>query len=161
VGYKNPDDYVKYHADYRERNREKLRIGAIEYRKANPERDKVWREEYRAKPERKAREKEVKAQNYLENKAQRNAQNLENYYRRKYGLSRAEKEAMWLAQDKKCKICAKVITLKEAKIDHIHDTDPIVVRGILCGHCNRGLGHFYDKSSLLELAVTYLKTFHC
>jgi hypothetical protein len=39
-------------------------------------------------------------------------------------------------------------------VDHDHKTNEI--RGILCNHCNRGLGHFRDDPELLEFARIYL-----
>jgi hypothetical protein len=51
-----------------------------------------------------------------------------------------------------CVICGDA----EAKlvVDHDHKTGAI--RGILCNHCNRGLGHFRDDPVLLEFARVYL-----
>ena len=50
-----------------------------------------------------------------------------------------------------CVICGM-----EAKlvVDHDHVTGKI--RGMLCNHCNRGLGHFRDDPALLEFAAQYL-----
>jgi hypothetical protein len=50
-----------------------------------------------------------------------------------------------------CVICGDTGPLV---VDHDHKTGQI--RGILCNHCNRGLGHFRDNPELLEFARMYL-----
>jgi hypothetical protein len=55
-----------------------------------------------------------------------------------------------------CAICGKKIRKRsEQHVDHDHKTN--IVRGILCGTCNRGLGHFHDSIQLLVLALAYLR----
>ena len=40
-------------------------------------------------------------------------------------------------------------------IDHCHKTNKI--RGLLCHHCNIGLGNFNDNVVNLQLAIKYLE----
>jgi hypothetical protein len=53
---------------------------------------------------------------------------------------------------KECVICGSNEVLV---VDHNHKTGKI--RGMLCNHCNRGLGHFRDDPELLTFAAEYLK----
>ena len=55
------------------------------------------------------------------------------------------------ASTTECVICGAAETLV---VDHDHKTGKI--RGMLCNHCNRGLGHFRDDPMLLEFAAQYL-----
>ena len=52
---------------------------------------------------------------------------------------------------KQCVICGSE---EKLVVDHDHKTGQI--RGMLCNHCNRGLGHFKDDPMLLEFAAQYL-----
>ena len=62
-----------------------------------------------------------------------------------------------------CAICQRENTQKSRKkgeicrlaIDHCHETGK--VRGLLCGACNKGLGHFEDDIELLLTAIIYLE----
>ena len=55
------------------------------------------------------------------------------------------------ATTKECVICG---SNGQLVVDHDHVTGK--VRGMLCNHCNRGLGHFRDDPLLLEFAAQYL-----
>ena len=57
-----------------------------------------------------------------------------------------------LSVQKTCMICGDEDKLV---VDHDHKTGN--VRGLLCNHCNRGLGHFRDSLDTLGLAIKYLK----
>jgi hypothetical protein len=52
---------------------------------------------------------------------------------------------------KECVICGSE---EKLVVDHCHTTGK--VRGMLCQHCNLGLGHFRDDPDLLEFARIYL-----
>jgi len=53
-----------------------------------------------------------------------------------------------------CVICGSA---EKLVVDHCHTTHQI--RGMLCNHCNRGLGHFRDDPQLLEFARIYLLSY--
>lgn len=54
-----------------------------------------------------------------------------------------------------CTICGSE---EKLVVDHDHKSHRI--RGLLCNHCNRGLGHFKDDPDLLEYARIYLLASH-
>lgn len=76
--------------------------------------------------------------------------------RRLYGITSAEYDKMYLAQDGLCEICSTpMIDARDACVDHNHKTG--AVRGLLCGGCNRGLGQFGENIVNLKLAIEYLR----
>ncbi len=78
--------------------------------------------------------------------------------KRKYGLTRAQWEAMVIAQDGECAICENMLDLhKNTHVDHCHYSN--AVRAILCVNCNHGIGAFRDSQELLRRAASYLDSF--
>ena len=74
---------------------------------------------------------------------------------RKAGITVADYDQIFKAQNGKCAICGDGRSKRLAlAIDHDHETGEI--RGLLCRHCNVGLGHFKDESSRLWKAFQYL-----
>lgn len=67
-----------------------------------------------------------------------------------YNLSAEEYKDLVNKADGRCAICKRKNKLQ---IDHSHETG--VVRGLLCGTCNRGLGYL-EKEGFLEAAARYL-----
>lgn len=80
-----------------------------------------------------------------------------------YGLTIEQADAMVAAQGNLCAICGEppkpdgVRSASRLHIDHDHESGR--VRGLLCNHCNRGIGAFRDRPELLELAILYLRSF--
>lgn len=71
-----------------------------------------------------------------------------------YGITFEEFSIMLKAQGHRCAICKKRFR-KIPNVDHDHKTK--IVRGLLCGTCNIGLGMFKDSSVFLESASGYLR----
>lgn len=87
----------------------------------------------------------------------------------RYGLTEESFESLLAAQGGRCAICGAVepgTHHGQWHIDHDHSCCPDkatdtptcgrCVRGILCGQCNLGLGHFRDDPDLLAAAAGYL-----
>lgn len=71
-------------------------------------------------------------------------------------ITRTEYSRLLIAQEFKCAICgidASELT-RELSVDHSHETDE--VRGLLCTHCNFGLGNFKEDIELINKAIEYL-----
>ncbi len=69
-----------------------------------------------------------------------------------YGITLDDYDAMYQQQDGACKICSKKFS--RLHVDHDHKNGN--VRGLLCHHCNVGLGHFFDDISTLTNAIQYI-----
>jgi len=82
-------------------------------------------------------------------------QERNNILKRKYNLTLEEMREMVRQQGNRCAICEDVFTEDIPPcVDHCHKTED--VRGILCHHCNTGLGLFRDSKKLLKEAIKYL-----
>ena len=104
--------------------------------------------EWREKPDNRAR---INKDNYVAMWKRRGC---------KFSLEQAQ--VLIDSQNGKCAICKDPIRLatKDRNAFHIdHDHTTKEIRGALCGHCNRGLGHFHDRPDLLRKAADYLTQF--
>ena len=71
------------------------------------------------------------------------------------------KDELLRAQGSRCAICgvhAEVTTAMHLDHDHscCDEGCRACVRGVLCWHCNVGLGHFKDSPDFLRYAACYL-----
>jgi hypothetical protein len=117
---------------------------AQRFRERHPERDKMQR-------------RKAKIKYYQTHKDELLLKGYWNNLFRKYKVTREIYEALLIAQDYKCKICGKIhewTAYGKLCVDHDHETGE--VRGLLCTHCNRGLGAFKDDPELLNKAIQYV-----
>lgn len=79
-----------------------------------------------------------------------------NDLKKKFGITIEQFDNMLVAQGGCCALCGTLEPggNKSFRVDHDHDTG--IIRGLLCHHCNVGLGHFKDNPSLLQQAINYL-----
>jgi hypothetical protein len=79
-------------------------------------------------------------------------------YKRYYGISLEEVNEILFKQNFKCSICKSLLNVNNGEkgfaIDHCHKNKE--VRGILCMHCNTGLGLFKDNIFIMIKAIVYL-----
>lgn len=120
-------------------------IKDAEYHKKNPhirketnERNKDKRKEYYSNPERK---RKYKHEELL----------------RTYNITIEQYEQMLTDCNHVCSICKRPERSKlntKLSIDHCHKTG--IIRGLLCSHCNRGIGFFEDDVERIKNVITYL-----
>lgn len=76
-----------------------------------------------------------------------------------YGINLDIFNQMLVDQNHKCKLCNTDKPLGPRNtfvVDHCHKTGK--VRGLLCNHCNTGLGKLQDDPELLQKAADYVKS---
>jgi hypothetical protein len=90
--------------------------------------------------------------------ANRDDLNRKKTYRKRYGLTHAEYEALVIEQGGVCASCGVTPPAfpdrKRLVVDHDHVTGD--VRGLLCPGCNIGIGHLGDSPARLQKAAWYL-----
>ena len=75
-----------------------------------------------------------------------------------YGVAPTEYDKMLAEQENACAICRRPEwggKTGAPHVDHRHDSK--VIRGLLCGNCNNGLGNFGDDPARLRAAAAYLE----
>jgi hypothetical protein len=87
------------------------------------------------------------------NRDKLSARNRDKYMKRRYGISRADYDALFERQGGVCAICRKR-SKERLCVDHCHVTG--MIRGLLCRKCNFGLGSLCDDQRALVAALAYL-----
>lgn len=76
--------------------------------------------------------------------------------RNRFGIGIEDYERMWAEQDGRCAVCqCELEPGRNTHVDHDHETK--VVRGLLCGLCNRMLGQGRERSAVLRAGAAYLE----
>lgn len=76
-----------------------------------------------------------------------------NYLKSRHSLSIEDYNNTLIKQNNLCAICHKPYE-KVLHVDHCHKTG--LRRGLLCSHCNRGIGCFFDDTEIMKKAIDYL-----
>ncbi|MEV6761999.1 endonuclease VII domain-containing protein [Streptomyces sp. NPDC051105] len=85
-------------------------------------------------------------------RACRAERNRVSFFKRKYGLTEVERDALIASQHGVCCICPSA---PAAHVDHCHETGR--VRGVLCFSCNAALGQFKDQPDVIRRAAAYVE----
>jgi hypothetical protein len=129
------------------------------YQKEWQAKNKAHRAEYQRGHYRKHLEKyrESHAQYYQDNKGAIASSDR----KRRYGMTDEQFQQLLERQGGCCAICGTNDPSgghgNNFHVDHDHSTGAI--RGLLCHHCNHGLGKFKDSPELLHKAMSYLSSF--
>ena len=80
---------------------------------------------------------------------------------KKYGITPEDYNLRLAAQGYRCAICADEEPGGRGKfhVDHCHSSG--AVRGLLCHHCNVGIGNLRHRTDILKSAIRYLSTEGC
>jgi len=103
------------------------------------------------RPECKECGKEV-SDNYERDREKTNWNNI----KWKTGITKDQYLIMLKDQDNTCAICKRPREDFNINFSIDHDHETLLIRGLLCSSCNKGLGHFYDDINLLKNAIEYL-----
>lgn len=128
------------HKQYRDAHKEDRLAYHRQYMIDNPDKAKQYRKQYRSN-----NSDAVK----LRDRAY--------WLKANYGITLEQYDALLDGQHHSCAICGTDLRILSSRphLDHDHETG--AVRGILCHHCNVGLGHFRDDITVLESAIEYLR----
>lgn len=120
-----------------ERNRDYAIERTKRWRDRNPEKFEAW-----------------KQRNRDENRQRLSELNRQGHLRRKYGLTVDDYEFLRVAQGDACAICGNPDP-SGLHVDHHHESG--LIRGLLCGKCNKAIGLLKEDPALFDAASSYLQ----
>lgn len=80
----------------------------------------------------------------------------ESLLKTRFGITLETYELIFTLQGGRCAICRRHQKEFKKSLSVDHDHKSLEVRGLLCFHCNTGLGKFEDQIELLDRAKAYL-----
>ena len=127
------------------------------WRAKNPEYMKTYMKSYRAKNIEK-----ILVNDRVRGKLRPPSARRKEWLKDKYGITLGQFMEMAEAQGQKCPLCDKICARSEKPqsgfhVDHDHQTG--VVRGLLCGPCNRRLGQLGDSVAGVELFLSRVRAY--
>lgn len=136
------------------RDKEKQKIYRKQYREKHLEKAKKQSKEWNRLN--KIRHQKTNREWYLKNKELTTLRNLQRRLKG-YGITIEYYNQMFVDQNGLCAICGGHNTNgRPLFVDHCHTTGK--VRGLLCSHCNTGIGLLKDNITILQGAIKYLKS---
>jgi hypothetical protein len=139
---------------FRVENPQKVKDGAKKYRDAHKDQIRAYSATYR-----KNKTEVIKSKHeiwYTLNKQQENAKAKIRRFTKKYKISIEKYNELLENQNGVCAICGEKDSRGTAlAVDHDHETQEC--RGLLCRHCNLGIGNFKNNPSNLDKASKYLQ----
>lgn len=130
--------------------RKKAREYNRRWRAANKLKDSEWHRAYYQKHKKRLSGQHARYHKWLYEKHPEIWKDYQ--YRKKYGLTLADVNAMRAKQKRRCAICRR---MKKLNVDHCHRGGGI--RGLLCTSCNTALGAFGDSAAIVARALRYMK----
>ncbi len=118
-------------------------------RKCNNQKRKRYRQNF---PE---RDRQTRRNDFRKHSARCREETRRYLLKKKFGLSESAFNDLLESQNGVCAICGGKPAGRRLAVDHDHKTGR--VRGLLCLHCNTGLGNFKDSVALLGCVLAYLK----
>ena len=132
-----------------------------DYRAANRDKIREWARGTRER--RKARDPDYDRRAHARNRVRRGEQSWRYHQLSWYGLTAEEYDSILEEQHGVCAICQRPERatyrgkIRRLAVDHVHGSEPVVVRGLLCAGCNSALGNLGDTPELLRRALVYLE----
>lgn len=167
---RDPEKYKAAAREYVSKNKKKVALGKSKYYKKHKLRLKAYKKEWRLKrlPIIQVQSSEyyrnnsekIRARSALwrRNNKARSAESMKNRQLRVlYGVDRKWLRNTIKAQGGRCALCECTRPGGPGTWNVDHDHKDLIIRGLLCSRCNRGLGYFDDDAVIIKAAAMYLR----